>query len=404
MSSNPDVIIVGGGLAGLAAAVTLEKAGVSYQLYEQSQRLGGRVKSSMKDGFILDHGFQVLLTEYDEAQTFFNYDDLKLQAFENGAYIYNGKGLYEIGDPLRDKSIVWKMLRSPIGSLKDKLKLAKLSRSLKKTNADQLFKKPSQTTYSFLLDYGFSESIIKSFFQPFFAGVFSDPNLSTCSRLMNYYMKCFAEGQAVVPFKGMMQLTNQLEEAINGENVFLGTRVLGVESEGISLQGGKTLQAKFVIDARSLCSVASKTPALALRCVYFKAPKSPLQKPKLCLNGTGEGVINHVVVMSDVSKAYSNSGSSLISVTLLGDDAQTVSMETILEDCSAMFGDHVLDWVCVEDMDISCAVPLQEEGAHYPTIKDENGVFLAGDWTTQGSIQGALRSGRLIAEEIINLN
>ncbi|GER92269.1 hypothetical protein KDW_64310 [Dictyobacter vulcani] len=37
-----DVVIVGGGLAGLAAACYLARGGASVQLYEKSARLGGR--------------------------------------------------------------------------------------------------------------------------------------------------------------------------------------------------------------------------------------------------------------------------------------------------------------------------------------------------------------------------
>ena len=40
---NTDVLIVGGGLSGLALAPKLEKSGVNYLVVEANDRLGGRI-------------------------------------------------------------------------------------------------------------------------------------------------------------------------------------------------------------------------------------------------------------------------------------------------------------------------------------------------------------------------
>ncbi|MBI1804400.1 MAG: FAD-dependent oxidoreductase [Ignavibacteria bacterium] len=64
--SNYDVIIIGGGLSGLAAAVELASRGASVALFEQSQRLGGRCYSYVdeKTGDVVDNGQHVLLGAY----------------------------------------------------------------------------------------------------------------------------------------------------------------------------------------------------------------------------------------------------------------------------------------------------------------------------------------------------
>ncbi len=58
----PDVVIIGGGISGLAAAWELQQHGVSYTLLEASARLGGKVVTEYTDGFILEAGADSFLT------------------------------------------------------------------------------------------------------------------------------------------------------------------------------------------------------------------------------------------------------------------------------------------------------------------------------------------------------
>ena len=55
--STVDVVVVGAGLAGPAAARTLAIAGLTVQVLEAATTVGGRVRTDIVDGFRLDHGF-----------------------------------------------------------------------------------------------------------------------------------------------------------------------------------------------------------------------------------------------------------------------------------------------------------------------------------------------------------
>ena len=98
---HADVVIVGAGLAGLVAARTLGLNGIDSVILESSDGVGGRVRSDIVDGFVLDRGFQVLLTGYPEIHRHLDIDALNLRAFEPGALVWReGKGTV-VGDPFR---------------------------------------------------------------------------------------------------------------------------------------------------------------------------------------------------------------------------------------------------------------------------------------------------------------
>ena len=61
------VVIVGGGFAGLSAAYTLMKRGITPLLLEAQERAGGRGKGEKVDGFSLDMGAFVFTSTYDTA-------------------------------------------------------------------------------------------------------------------------------------------------------------------------------------------------------------------------------------------------------------------------------------------------------------------------------------------------
>ena len=68
MPNSSDVLIIGAGLAGLSAAITLQEAGRDVRVIDSSDRPGGRVTSDIIDGFICDRGFQLINSQYPALQ------------------------------------------------------------------------------------------------------------------------------------------------------------------------------------------------------------------------------------------------------------------------------------------------------------------------------------------------
>src|SRR5262245_24558352 len=62
-----NVAVIGGGYAGMAAAVTLTEQRVPVTVFEAGRTLGGRARRVEHDGVALDNGLHILVGAYSEA-------------------------------------------------------------------------------------------------------------------------------------------------------------------------------------------------------------------------------------------------------------------------------------------------------------------------------------------------
>jgi phytoene dehydrogenase-like protein len=84
LPTEADVVVVGAGLAGLNAAAVLRKKGLAPVILEAGDAVGGRTRTDVVDGFLLDRGFQIFLTGYPEARETLDFEALQLQPFYAG--------------------------------------------------------------------------------------------------------------------------------------------------------------------------------------------------------------------------------------------------------------------------------------------------------------------------------
>src|SRR6476661_8942023 len=63
----PEVLVIGGGIAGLAAAYELHRQGVPFLLIERAARPGGVILTEHVDGFTLEAGPDALLVHKPDA-------------------------------------------------------------------------------------------------------------------------------------------------------------------------------------------------------------------------------------------------------------------------------------------------------------------------------------------------
>ena len=120
------IVIVGAGLAGLACATELHRHGKPFLLLDAGDTPGGRLRTSFRDGFTLDHGFQVVLSSYSAVSKVVDIESLQPRYFESGALLAHGGRLTHLANPLRHPQALVENLTSSAFSLRDKLLLGTL--------------------------------------------------------------------------------------------------------------------------------------------------------------------------------------------------------------------------------------------------------------------------------------
>ncbi len=406
------VVIIGAGLSGLACAYHLKKAGVDFTILEASSSVGGRVRSDIVDGFVLDRGFQVLLTAYPDARALLDFDKLGLKAFIPGAMVrFNGE-FHTVADPWRRPSDCLKSLFSPIGTLNDKLLIAKLRRDVTSGSLNSLFERKEQSTIEKLRNFGFSDKIIDRFFRPFYGGVFFDKSLSTSSKMMDFTFRMFATGDTVLPTGGMGAISRQLADKVGSSKVQFNTKVSEIKGNSVVLEGGATIQTDAVVvategpESARLLNKAMRSDMRSVRCIYFAAEKAPTAAPILVLNGDTSELINNLCVPSNVNKSYAPAGKHLVSVSVVRRDdmADDEMLKAVLTQLESWYGKEVRQWKHLHTYNIKFGLPDYSHPALADVerpVRIEKGTYVCGDHRDTASIQGALSSGRRAAQALI---
>ena len=410
METSYPIVIIGGGVAGLACARYLHQAGAKPIVLEASDAVGGRVRTDMLDGFRLDRGFQILLTAYPEARRLLNYDALNLHAFRSGAMIRQDEGFTEMTNPMQEPLTLFKTLAAPVGTLSDKLRLLGLMREVNTVaRAADFFRDKGTSTLAYLQDYGWSDQMIATFFEPFFGGVFLENDLVTSSNFFRFVFKQFYNGQAVLPAHGMQAIPEQLAAGLPAGTVRLNSPVVALEGQTVLLGNGESLRAGNVVlatDAATADRLLGNTQRREYNvttCTYFAANRSPLAKKMLMLNPNRLSVVHNLCIPSDVASGYAPAGQSLVSVSTQGldlSDEGKLAADIRLE-LGGWFGEEVQGWRHLRTYHLPQALVRYEADSTPEPLQLAPTLYRCGDYTAYPSLNAALQTGREVAELIL---
>ncbi|MFC7071881.1 NAD(P)/FAD-dependent oxidoreductase [Halovenus rubra] len=417
------VVVAGGGLAGLVATRHLADAGLDVTLFERESEIGGRVRSSHEDGFVLDRGFQVLFPSYPATQRELDLDSLSLRAFRPGATLVRPGERTTLADPLRDPGALLSTLFNRDVTLGDKLRVLRLRRELAGKSLNDLDTATEMSIEEYLDERGFSDRFCDRFATPFYGGITLDRSLSSSAFVFEYTFKMLTAGPAAVPASGMGAITDQLVESARnaGATIETGTPVEAVEPTDGTISGGavvetplETIETDAAVVATDPPTASTLTgvnsiPTKAHGCVtqYFSVPKTQrLEGSDRLLLNVADARPNQVAVLSAVAPEYAPDETHLLSATFLGE--QSATDEELAEAVQAALGAwfpenqfEALELLRTDRIPFAQLAQPPGFGREWPNVDAPSGpVYLAGEYTEWSSIQGALDSGREAAEAI----
>jgi protoporphyrinogen oxidase len=387
MSDSSDVLIIGAGLAGLSAAITLQEAGRDVRVIESSDRPGGRVTSDLIDGFICDRGFQLINSKYPSLVELDVINEIDFIQAPRVIEIALGNDRRALGDP---RVAPWTALDKATGTIPEKLTLLRFLASTPKANQSvEDVLKAAGSTYMRVL-------------RPFLQGVFLTDPKNVDARYGKSVIKSFVTGSPGVPRKGVAELSKALAARII--SITYGVQADSLEGKIVKTSAGD-FKAETIIVATDATTATQllglpEVPRMA-GCItwYHAVASNPSGNGRLIVDGQNRGPIINSIVMSDISSSYAPLGQHLVSTTTdLGATESDVRRHLAI-----MWGISTHDWQLIAKYEIPAALPIQNVGrALTQTVKVSEDLFVVGDHRAVPSQQGALFSGRLAAELILN--
>ena len=438
------VVIVGGGLSGLAAGVALVTRGVRVTLLEQKPALGGRAYS-FKDsvtGDTIDNGQHVLITGYKRTMHFLETIGtrhlLRVQRKPSLLFHHPQRGFQEFRIPLLPTplNLLIGILRCSLFSLSDRMRLLRVGRSLRAPDDRAL---APQTIKEWLKSVRQSDECIRSLWEPLAVSMMNERTekasaLVFVRALRNAFLGGSGNAALAIPTVGLTELYVDGAKqfiSVRGGEIHCNADVVRVLSDGGAATGVKLKDGREINgDAIVLAVPPHKLLPLLPSQMQVKFDRlrtigvSPIVSIHLWFK---EDVMKHEFVgligrrvqwLFDKRKINSEPGKGAHVSAVISGAHEFVEMSK----------DSLVD-IAMDDIRSAYpnlvekphhAVVVREKSATYSSspaiemIRPPNGtdipnLFLAGDWTATGypaTIEGAILSAecavRLTLERVLS--
>lgn len=442
------IAIIGGGLAGISAAVELCEHSAPFYMFEQTGRLGGRASSFLdaESGECLDNGqhlisgayhcFFNLLEKLGTNKHFLRQDSLKVPFLEKKLLNQNES---EINKYLLNSSI----LKGKSGKVLGLLNMKSLSLK-SKLNIIQLFIKLQKKSFivqnisiiDFLKEQKQSEEAIKYFWEPLvLATLNASISLSSALLLARVLrLSFFSDSKSsalLFPKIGLSEYYNNLKDLAikNNSKLFLNERIVSVKKKENAFEliskNGSRFEADCLIAAlppqallKILPNEISENPFFdemksykysAILSVYFWTEKEIFQDMfSALINSKFHWIFNRNAFLDRKSKYFSYTLTTSYAENLINLSKKEIS-NLVNEELRHFFQmkEEPLFTKIIKERRATLQITPDIEAKRYDNQTPISGFYLAGDWTATAlpaTIESAAQSGRRAAKLFLKEN
>lgn len=382
------VVVIGAGLAGMSAAIQIQKAGREVIVLEAAERAGGRVQSDLIDGFTCDRGFQLINAKYPELVALDLLDELDFRFADRALNIAIADQMHRLGDP---RKYFLSSLNSTTGSIFEKFALIKA-----------LARKP-KPDFS-IAEYFIAAGLGKTFervLQPFLRGVYLTDLTNIAAPAGLEIIKTFISGKPGLPSHGVGVLSGVIAKEIS--DLRLGVTVNSIKTGVVTTSVGEIQASEIIVatdstTAAQLLDLGSVPKLAGCTTWYHSATLAPVSHGQLIVDGQNRGAVINTLVISNFIPEYAPTGKALISTTT--DNGITES--EVRRHLATLYNCDNRGWELIAKYEIPAALPIRANQITQPIQSFvREGIYLAGDGQVSPSQNGALKSGRLAAMAVL---
>jgi zeta-carotene desaturase len=443
---SDEVLIIGGGFAGLTAGVALAGAGRRVRLLEQKPHLGGRARSLIdpSTGAVVDNGQHLFMGCYHAAQRFFAeigtlerirfQPRLRLQFLEAAGQLTSR----ECPDLPAPWHLLAGVLRSGSFTWREKFQIFRLGRrSSSLRSALPSAERDRLTVENWLAHLGQSEKLRRDFWELIsIATLNEDPRIAS-ALLFERVLRLALFTSPADSRLGFCQVglsdcytvaaKNYIEA--RGGLVEVGRSVAGLlikdgVCEGVTLADGETVPAGTALSAVPWLQLLRILPANLLRSEPFFAGITALRPvPIISLYLWFDRPVVHLDFAGMRGTTFQwlfnkssilGSSDNCVSLVLSGAHAHidrgkeelvTLALRELGELLPPVRAAKVIHSLLIKERFATFSPTWEAEQVRPSTTTPVRGLYLAGDWTATGlpaTIEGAVKSGYAAAEAILH--
>ncbi|MFJ6717352.1 MULTISPECIES: FAD-dependent oxidoreductase [unclassified Streptomyces] len=395
---HADVVIVGAGVSGLAAAHHLIAQGVTVTVLESADDPGGRMATSSVDGFRLDRVGQLLNTSYTEPARTPGLDALTLRTFAPGVLVHGADGRQQRAGALTPA----RALAS--GSL-DQARLSAALARLAAQPEERLLARPERTALAALAARGLPPRTLAGVVRPLLAALLRDPDLTTSSRVADLALRGFARGRLAVPEGGAATLPTLLAAGLPPGTVHTGVRVRSVATNLVTTERHGDFRCRSAVLATGARAAAELLPGLRVpdfhevTVVHHATPTALPWDGSLLLDADPKWPLAHTTVMSAIDPTRAPAGRGLVTTTVHGPPPPA---RTVASRLARLYDTSTREWELLAVHHTPEAVPAMPPPYDLRRpVRVLAGLYVCGDHRDSNTVEGALHSARRAAAAVL---